>query len=165
MRHRTVPLIRSALLGCVAVALAACAGGVPPRVERAAPSPSFASPSFRPIELETRQTGIDVPPAPGQRRSAAARGEDSQPPARRPRAGSSSPPPDPAAFPPAPRPVPLPLPPSTQSATDAFKRDLLRPEADRMRADDALGRLDPLQQRDLMRRELELRQLGDPLAR
>ena len=64
-----------------------------------------------------------------------------------------------------PRPIPVPPPPSSQSATDAFKRDLIRPEVDRMRTDDAMGRLDPLGQRDLMRRENDLRQYGDPLAR
>lgn len=89
---------------------------------------------------------------------------DGEPPPKR-RRGSSSPPPDPAALPQPPRPVPLPPVPSTQSATDAFKRDLIRPEVDRMRTDDALGRLDPLGQRDLMRRENDLRQWGDPLAR
>ncbi len=87
-----------------------------------------------------------------------------RPPPKRPR-GSSSPPPDPAALPQPPRPIPVPPPPSSQSATDAFKRDLIRPEVDRMRTDDAMGRLDPLGQRDLMRRENDLRQFGDPLAR
>lgn len=87
-----------------------------------------------------------------------------QPPPKR-RRGSSSPPPDPAALPQPPRPIPVPPPPSSQSATDAFKRDLIRPEVDRMRTDDAMGRLDPLGQRDLMRRENDLRQFGDPLAR
>nr|WP_244433857.1 hypothetical protein [Azospirillum sp. B506] len=81
------------------------------------------------------------------------------------RRGSSSPPPDPAVLPQPPRPIPVPPPPSSQSATDAFKRDLIRPEVDRMRTDDAMGRLDPLGQRDLMRRENDLRQWGDPLAR
>lgn len=88
---------------------------------------------------------------------------DQTPPKRR--RGSSSPPPDPAALPRPPRPVPVPPPPSTQGATDAFKRDLIRPEVDRMRTDDAMGRLDPLGQRDLMKRENDLRQWGDPLAR
>ena len=87
-----------------------------------------------------------------------------RPPPKRPR-GSSSPPPDPAALPQPPRPIPVPPPPSSQSATDAFKRDLIRPEVDRMRTEDAMGRLDPLGQRDLMRRENDLRQFGDPLAR
>ncbi|PWC83381.1 hypothetical protein TSH100_20375 [Azospirillum sp. TSH100] len=90
-------------------------------------------------------------------------GTDQPPPKRR--RGSSSPPPDPAALPQPPRPIPVPPPPSSQSATDAFKRDLIRPEVDRMRTDDAMGRLDPLGQRDLMRRENDLRQWGDPLAR
>lgn len=88
--------------------------------------------------------------------------EQDQPPPRR--RGSSSPPPAQLIAPP--QTVPLPVPPSTQSATDAFKRDLIRPDIDRMRTDDAMGRLDPLQQRDLMRRENDLRQWGgDPLRR
>lgn len=88
---------------------------------------------------------------------------DRPPPKRR--RGSSSPPPDPAVLPQPPRPIPVPPPPSSQSATDAFKRDLIRPEVDRMRTDDAMGRLDPLGQRELMKRENDLRQWGDPLAR
>ncbi len=180
MTHIPRPLRRLALFGLAVATLTACAGAetphlqtprvatpsaVPPGVAAPTVERIGAKPSFRRIELETRQTRIDVPGAPVERRSTPVRADDSQPPARRPRAGSSSPPPDPAAYPPSPRPVPLPPPALTQNATDAFKRDLLRPEVDRMRADDALGRLDPLQQRDLMRRELELRQLGDPLAR
>lgn len=89
-------------------------------------------------------------------------GDRDQPPPRR--RGGSSPPPAQLIAPP--QTVPLPAPPSTQSATDAFKRDLIRPDIDRMRSDDAMGRLDPLQQRDLMRRENDLRQWGgDPLRR
>lgn len=88
--------------------------------------------------------------------------DEKQPPPRR--RGSSSPPPGQLIAPP--QTVPLPSPPSTQSATDAFKRDLIRPDVDRMRTDDAMGKLDPLQQRDLMRRENDLRQWGgDPLRR
>ncbi|MFD1626683.1 hypothetical protein [Azospirillum griseum] len=175
MTHIPRPLRRLALLGLAVATLTACAGADTPRLETPrATQPGVTSPgvervglkpSFRSIELETRQTRIDVPGESVERGAIPPRIAETQPPTRRPRAGSSSPLPDPAVSPAPPRPVPLPLPPSTQSATDAFKRDLLRPEADRMRADDALGRLDPLQQRDLMRRELELRQLGDPLAR
>ncbi len=91
-------------------------------------------------------------------------GDTDRPPPKR-RRGSSSPPPDPAVLPQPPRPIPVPPPPSSQSATDAFKRDLIRPEVDRMRTDDAMGRLDPLGQRELMKRENDLRQWGDPLAR
>ncbi|AWK87939.1 hypothetical protein [Azospirillum thermophilum] len=112
--------------------------------------------------------GIGVQPAPRPettRRPAGAqdRAQDAPqgpqpqgPPARR--RGSSSPPPERTVLPP--QPVPLPAPPSTQDATDAFKRDLIRPEIDRMRTDDAMGKLDPLGQRDLMRRENDLRQWG-----
>lgn len=77
-----------------------------------------------------------------------------QPPVRR---GSSSPPPPPIA-----QQVPQGLPPvgSTEAQTDRFKRDLLSPEVDRLRTDDAMGRLDPLQQRELFRKEQDLRQYG-----
>jgi hypothetical protein len=150
------------LSGLAALALSACVGASMPerREERA-----FPSPSFRPIELETRSTRMDLPRAtfapPEARRQ---RNSQTRSMERRPRVGSSSPP-DSTSYPPTPHPRPLPPPALTHEATDAFKRDLLRPEVDRMRQDDGLGRLDPLQQRDLMRRENELRQLGDPLAR
>lgn len=98
-------------------------------------------PAPRPETAPRRDSAQDVPQGP--------------PPKRR---GSSSPPPDRTVLPP--QPVPLPAPLSTQDATDAFKRDLIRPEIDRMRTDDAMGKLDPLGQRDLMRRENDLRQWG-----
>ncbi|MCW2237837.1 hypothetical protein [Azospirillum canadense] len=81
--------------------------------------------------------------------------QQQQPPVRR--RGSSSPPPPPIA-----QQVPQGLPPagSTEAQTDRFKRDLLSPEVDRLRTDDAMGRLDPLQQRDLFRKEQDLRQYG-----
>jgi len=151
------------LSGLAALALSACIASPMPeerREERA-----FPSPSFRPIELETRSMRMDMPHAvrnpPDDRRERDNRPRSTE---RRPRVGSSSPP-DSTGYPPTPHPRSLPPPASTHGATDAFKRDLLRPEMDRMRQDDALGRLDPLQQRDLTRRENELRQLGDPLAR
>jgi hypothetical protein len=131
--------------------------------------------AFPPIHMQTVTPGVvfepsAAPPASAGRSwkqiqadSARTGGPDNPPPHRR--RGSSSPPPDPAVLPQPPRPVPLPPVPSTESATNAFKRDLVRPEIDRMRTDDALGRLSPLEQRDLMRRENDLRQWGDPLAR
>ncbi|WP_376958259.1 hypothetical protein ABNQ39_14705 [Azospirillum sp. A26] len=119
-------------------------------------------------QIQAEQSRADSKPAPPRQTDdrQIRRDPDStdQPPPKR-RRGSSSPPPDPAALPQPPRPIPVPPPPSSQSATDAFKRDLIRPEVDRMRTDDAMGRLDPLGQRDLMRRENDLRQFGDPLAR
>ncbi len=129
--------------------------------------------AFPPIRMQTVTPSVVLDPPPAgaessgrrswkQMQGPSARSDDTPPPRHR---GSSSPPPDPAVLPQPPRPVPLPPVPSTQSATDAFKRDLIRPEVDRMRTDDALGRLSPLGQRDLMRRENDLRQLGDPLAR
>lgn len=81
--------------------------------------------------------------------------DQQQPPVRR--RGSSSPPPPPVA-----QQVPQGLPPagSTEAMTDRFKRDLMSPEVDRLRNEDAMGRLDPLQQRELFRKEQDLRQYG-----
>ncbi|WP_282183719.1 hypothetical protein [Azospirillum brasilense] len=36
----------------------------------------------------------------------------------------------------------------------------MSPEVDRLRTEDAMGRLDPLQQRDLLRKQQDLRQYG-----
>lgn len=156
------PVFRRRLIPLAALAaLAACA---PSEFRDDAPGRAQA---FPPIRTETLRTGIDA--APSARRWSEIQADQApavrKPDTPRPRRGSSSPPPDPAVLPQPPRAVPLPPVPSTQGATDAFKRDLIRPEVDRLRTDDALGRLDPLGQRDLMRRENDLRQLGDPLAR
>jgi len=78
-----------------------------------------------------------------------------QPPVRR--RGSSSPPPPPVALQ---EPPSLPAPQSTEGLTDRAKRDLLSPEVDRLRTEDAMGRLDPLQQRELFRKQQDLRQYG-----
>ncbi|WP_148219166.1 hypothetical protein [Azospirillum sp. B510] len=177
------PRLRPLLALAVLLAAGACApsdprGDQPGRASDSAPNSTQA---FPPIHTETfipgggRRTWSGIQADQNQADQSRAdrqanRGSDrdsndtGQPPPKR-RRGSSSPPPDPAALPQPPRPVPLPPPPSSQSATDAFKRDLIRPEVDRMRTDDAIGRLDPLGQRDLMRRENDLRQWGDPLAR
>jgi len=165
------PLRRLVPLAALA-ALAACA---PSEFRDDSPGRAQAFPPVR-TQTFTPSAAIDAPAQPGRRtwsqtqgvppKATPSRPNDGEPqPQPRPRRGSSSPPPDPAALPQPPRPVPLPPVPSTQAATDAFKRDLIRPEVDRMRTDDAMGRLDPFGQRDLMRRENDLRQLGDPLAR
>ncbi|WP_449232176.1 hypothetical protein [Azospirillum doebereinerae] len=180
-----LPLRRLAPLAAL-VALAACA---PSEFRDDMPGRAQAFPPVR-TQTFTPSAALDAPAQPGRRtwsqiqgvpsnqvqgvprnqnqgvppKVTQSRPNDEDPPPRR-RRGSSSPPPDPAAMPQPPRPLPLPPVPSTQAATDAFKRDLIRPEVDRMRTDDAMGRLDPLGQRDLMRRENDLRQLGDPLAR
>lgn len=78
-----------------------------------------------------------------------------QPPVRR--RGSSSPPPPPVALQ---QPPSLPAPLSTEPLTNSAKRDLLSPEVDRLRNEDAMGRLDPLQQRELFRKQQDLRQYG-----
>ncbi len=78
-----------------------------------------------------------------------------QPPARR--RGSSSPPPPPVTLQ---EPPSLPAPQSTEGLTNRAKRDLMSPEVDRLRNEDAMGRLDPLQQRELFRKQQDLRQYG-----
>lgn len=63
-----------------------------------------------------------------------------------------------------PVPAPLPQAPSTDAMTDRFKRDLMSPEVDRMRANDALGNLNPLQQRELFDKQRDLGRIGGPLG-
>ncbi len=154
-----------------ALLLAACATEVrdetPGRAEAVLPVPPAAPglKSWRQIQAEeaaappprdwrqAQQQQQETAPAPRE-------GPQAPPPRRR---GSSSPPPDPIDMP---TPKGLPQAPGTEAMTDRFKRDLMSPEVDRLRTDDALGRLDPLQQRDLFRKEQDLRQYGTgPLGR
>lgn len=110
--------------------------------------PDVAQPQPRPQRM-AQETGPQPPqqqPAPQRRR------------------GSSSPPPPPLIDMPTPKPM-APAP-STEALTDRFKYDLMRPEVDRLRTEDAMGQLDPLQQRELMRKQQDLRQYGtSPLGR
>lgn len=82
------------------------------------------------------------------------------PPAQR-RRGSSTPPDQ--LFPPpgsgAPQATPLPMP-NTDATINQLKRNQMQTDVDRLRNQDALGRLDPLQQRDLMNRQMEMDRLG-----
>jgi len=82
------------------------------------------------------------------------------PPAPR-RRGSSTPPDQ--LFPPpgsgAPQATPLPMP-NTDATVNQLKRNQMQSDVDRLRNQDALGRLDPLQQRDLMNRQHEMDRLG-----
>ncbi len=117
-------------------------------------------------QLQAEENARPDAARPGLQRMAQETGP--QPPQQQPapqrRRGSSSPPPPPAVDMPTPRPQPTA--PSTEAMTDRFKYDLMRPEVDRLRTDDAMGQLDPLQQRDLMRKEQDLRQYGtSPLGR
>lgn len=147
-----------------ALALGACAtemrDDMPGRAQ--APPPVAAQSgglkTLRQIQAEenARQTTApQPPPAPPQKLSDASQTPNQPPPVRR--RGSSSPPPPPIDQPVTPA---LPAPGSTQGLTDRAKRDLMSPEVDRMRTDDALGRLDPLQQRELFRKQQDLRQYG-----
>lgn len=55
---------------------------------------------------------------------------------------------------------------STTGDTARFKRDLLQPGVTEMQRKDSLGRLDPIQQRDLFNKQHELHRLEtDPLRR
>lgn len=55
---------------------------------------------------------------------------------------------------------------STTNDTARFKRDLLQPGVTEMQRKDSLGRLDPIQQRDLFNKQHELHRLEtDPLRR
>ncbi|CAO3372980.1 hypothetical protein [Azospirillum argentinense] len=152
-----------------ALALGACAPDVHDEMPgRAQAAPSAAPPAsaqsgglktLRQIQAEENARPIPAPrpqpaPAPPQKLSDASQASD-QPPVRR--RGSSSPPPPPIDQPATPA---LPAPGSTQGLTDRAKRDLMSPEVDRLRTDDAMGRLDPLQQRDLLRKQQDLRQYG-----
>ena len=150
-----------------ALALGACAAEVrddmPGRAQ--APPPVAAQSdglkTLRQIQAEenARQTPApQTPPAPPQKLSDSSQAPGqppNQPPVRR--RGSSSPPPPPIDQPATPA---LPPPGSTEALTNRAKRDLMSPEVDRMRTDDALGRLDPLQQRELFRKQQDLRQYG-----
>lgn len=160
-----------------ALALGACAPDVHDEMPgRAQAAPSAAPPAsaqsgglktLRQIQAEENARPIPAPqprsqpqpaPAPPQKLSDASQvpGQPpNQPPVRR--RGSSSPPPPPIDQPATPA---LPAPGSTQGLTDRAKRDLMSPEVDRLRTEDAMGRLDPLQQRDLLRKQQDLRQYG-----
>lgn len=147
-----------------ALALGACAtetrDDMPGRAQAAPPvaAQSGGLKTLRQIQAEenARQTPApQPPPAPPQKLSDASQTPNQPPPVRR--RGSSSPPPPPIDQPVTPA---LPAPGSTQGLTDRAKRDLMSPEVDRMRTDDALGRLDPLQQRELFRKQQDLRQYG-----
>ncbi len=140
----------------VSLMLAACAP---------APESSTAVPwTPRPVTSQIYVPSASAPLAATSGRTApVADSQTDQPP--RPRRGSSTPPPmlnDPGA----PQPVPVPVPPGSEDATARFKQDLMRPDIDRLRHDDALGRLSPFEQRDLFKREQEMYRLeNDPLRR
>lgn len=129
------------------------------------PSPGTAT-RWTPRPIDTRTftpavSGADSATATANQ-PAPARQDHPGPPRRR---GSSTPPPalnDPGP----PRLAPLPTVPGSEDATARFKQDLMRPETDRMRTDDALGRLPPSAQRDLLMRDQEMHRLEtDPLRR
>ncbi|MFC5356025.1 hypothetical protein [Azospirillum himalayense] len=168
------PIRPTAVFLPVAVALAALALGacatevhdeMPGRAQAAPPVPAQSGglKTLRQIQAEENARPTPAPrpepaPAPPQKLSDASQapGQPSNQPSVR-RRGSSSPPPPPIDQPATPA---LPAPGSTQGLTDRAKRDLMSPEVDRLRTDDAMGRLDPLQQRDLLRKQQDLRQYG-----
>ncbi|WP_448204089.1 hypothetical protein [Azospirillum sp. sgz302134] len=124
-------------------------GGAPPSASGAGLK------TWRQLQEEANARPSPSAQAPSQRMSQLQEQGQRQPPVRR--RGSSSPPPAPAEQMAVPS---LPPPPSTQAQTDRFKYDLMSPEVDRLRTEDAMGRLEPLQQRELFRKEQDLRQYG-----
>lgn len=83
------------------------------------------------------------------------------PPPARPLPYRGSPPPPyggPVTTPPAIIPLPAPVP--GDDLLRNFHRDQVQTQVDTLRQQDAAGQLDPLGQRERMRRELELHQLG-----
>ncbi|WP_349592744.1 hypothetical protein [Azospirillum argentinense] len=165
----TATLLPVAVLALGALALGACAPDVhdemPGRAQAAPPASAQSGglKTLRQIQAEENARPLPPPrpqpaPAPPQKLSDASQAPGQppdQPPVRR--RGSSSPPPPPIDQPATPA---LPAPGSTQGLTDRAKRDLMSPEVDRLRTEDAMGRLDPLQQRDLLRKQQDLRQYG-----
>ncbi|MGY0743670.1 hypothetical protein ACW7AA_01335 [Azospirillum argentinense] len=165
------PIRPTAVFLPVAVALAALAlGACAPDVHDEMPGRAQAAPpvsaqggglkTLRQIQAEENARPTPAPrpepaPAPPQKLSDASQTPNQPPPVRR--RGSSSPPLPPIDQPATPA---LPEPGSTQGLTDRAKRDLMSPEVDRLRTEDAMGRLDPLQQRDLLRKQQDLRQYG-----
>ncbi|MDQ2103541.1 hypothetical protein [Azospirillum isscasi] len=166
------PIRPSAALLPIAAALAALSLGacatetrddMPGRAQAKPPVSAQSSElkTLRQIQAEENarpSTAPQPPPAPPQKLSDASQapGQPPNPPPVR-RRGSSSPPPPPIDQPATPG---LPAPGSTQGLTDRAKRDLMSPEVDRLRTEDAMGRLDPLQQRELFRKQQDLRQYG-----
>lgn len=76
--------------------------------------------------------------------------------------GSSSPPPPPVALP---APSALPRAPSNQALIDRSKYDRMNREVEQLRNEDALGRLNPIQQRDLFNKEQSMRRYApNPLG-
>ncbi|WP_353857940.1 hypothetical protein [Azospirillum formosense] len=163
---RPTATILPAALALAALALGACATEVhdemPGRAQAAPPASAQSGElkTLRQIQAEENARPIPPPrpqpaPAPPQKLSDASQQPNQPPPVRR--RGSSSPPPPAIDQPATPA---LPAPGSTQGLTDRAKRDLMSPEVDRLRTEDAMGRLDPLQQRDLLRKQQDLRQYG-----
>jgi len=157
-------------MAALALGLAACAG---PEVRDDTPA-TAATPLPKGVRTQTY-----VPAATAESRPAPAQPPAAQPPAAQPPAAQPTPPaqrptPPPARrrgsstppdllFPPPgsgmPQATPLPMP-NTDAMINQLKRNQMQTDVDRLRNQDALGRLDPLQQRDLMNRQYELDRLG-----
>ncbi len=145
-----MPLLPSAAL---LLALGACTAA-----ERAPVVPPPAAASPRPVGMQTYTPGgaIGEQPPPAAPRAESRPPARTEPPAGPPpvRRGSSGPPPPP--WPSQPTLTPPPTPPDIRGQLDAFTRDLEQPAIDRLQHERALGRLDPIQERDLMMRQQQL---------
>ncbi|HEY0837436.1 MAG TPA: hypothetical protein VGE72_26210 [Azospirillum sp.] len=158
--------MRTIITAALALGLAACAG---PDLRDETPGTAAA-----PLPTGIR-TQTYIPAATADSPGTATQPPTAQPPVTRPmppaqpqqptpparRRGSSTPPDQ--LFPPPgsgmPQAVPAPMP-NTDATINQFKRNQMQTDVDRLRNQDALGRLDPLQQRDLMNRQHEMDRLG-----
>lgn len=133
-----------------------------------APSPatSPASPLAAPVQMQEY-----VPGGGGKSRAPSSSKADAPPAsssAANKRGGGTAPdllaPNPPVANPPAL--VPSPGARNSTGDTARFKQDLLQPEVDNLKRQNDLGRLDPIQKRDLFNREQEINRLQtDPMRR
>lgn len=155
------------LAALAAVMLAGCVA------DPAAPPPSAAktgNPLLEPVQMQEYVPGGGTSTrrsAPAGQSGAQAQGEaqaqSDAAPSRRRGSGTA---PDLLAPPSLPAGPTTVQPKSTTNDTARFKRDLMQPGVTEMQRQDSLGRLDPIQQRDLLNRQHELHRLEtDPLRR
>lgn len=147
----------------LSLGLAACAGPVvdetPGLAGRGIPT-AINTQTYTPSGVGTApdRRAEELARAAEARSSAPPQTEPQSPPQQRPaesprRRGSSSPPP--STLHTGPPVVPLPNP-TTDRAVADFKRDQVRRELDHLQARSPLGPTDPFEQRELMKRQLEL---------
>lgn len=165
---RILPPSAGKLAALAAVLLSGCVA------DPAAPPPSAAkagNPLLEPVQMQeyvpgggasTRRSASSGQTA-AQTQNEAQAPSDGQASSRRRGSGTA---PDLLAPPSVPAGPTTVQPKSTTNDTARFKRDLLQPGVTEMQRKDSLGRLDPIQQRDLFNKQHELHRLEtDPLRR